>query len=135
MLQVLKGLNHITIAVNDLDKSFSFYVALLGMQPHAKWTTGAYLSLGELWFCLSSDKAKPSNDYSHIAFDISAENFPILQSQLLSAGVKQWKQNKSEGDSLYILDPNGHKLELHVGSLAKRLKSLQTSPYQGLKLY
>ena len=132
---MLKGLNHITIAVNDLDKSFSFYVDLLGMQPHAKWNKGAYLSLGELWFCLSFDEASPSNDYSHIAFDISASNFPILKSQLLSAGIEQWKQNKSEGDSLYILDPNGHKLELHVGSLAKRLESLQTNPYDDLQLY
>ena len=132
---MLKGLNHITIAVNDLDKSFSFYVDLLGMQPHAKWNKGAYLSLGELWFCLSFDEASPSNDYSHIAFDISASNFPILKSQLLSAGIEQWKQNKSEGDSLYILDPNGHKLELHVGSLAKRLESLQTTPYDDLQLY
>ena len=132
---MLKGLNHITIAVNDLDKSFSFYVDLLGMQPHAKWNKGAYLSLGELWFCLSSDEACPSNDYSHIAFDVSASNFPMLESQLLSAGIEQWKQNKSEGDSLYILDPDGHKLELHVGSLAKRLESLQTNPYDGLQLY
>jgi len=132
---VLKGLNHITVAVNDLDKSFSFYVDLLGMQPHAKWNKGAYLSLGELWFCLSFDEASPSKDYSHIAFDVSASNFPTLKSQLLSAGIEQWKQNKSEGDSLYILDPNGHKLELHVGSLAKRLESLQKKPYDGLQLY
>jgi catechol 2,3-dioxygenase-like lactoylglutathione lyase family enzyme len=132
---VLKGLNHITISVNDLDKSFSFYVDLLGMQPHAKWNKGAYLSLGELWFCLSFDEVSPSNDYSHIAFDVSSTNFPILKSQLLSTEVKQWKQNNSEGDSLYILDPNGHKLEIHVGSLAKRLESLQVTPYDGLQLY
>ena len=132
---MLQGLNHITIAVNDLDQSFAFYADLLGMQPHAKWHQGAYLTLGELWFCLACDEAKPSKDYSHIAFDVSALNFPIIKSQLLSAGVKQWKQNKSEGDSLYILDPNGHKLELHVGRLSKRLSYLKTRPYDGLKLY
>jgi len=132
---MLKGLNHITIAVNDLDKSFKFYVELLGMSAHAKWDHGAYLSVGELWFCLSCDEVIPSEDYSHIAFDISATNFPILKSQLLCAGIKQWKQNKSEGDSLYILDPNGHKLELHVGNLVKRLESIKAKPYEGLQLY
>ncbi len=132
---MLRGLNHITIAVKDLDKSFGFYVELLGMKPHAKWNKGAYLSLGELWFCLSFDEVIPSNDYSHIAFDVSASNFPLLKSQLLSAGIQHWKQNKSEGNSLYILDPNGHKLELHVGSLAKRLESLKANPYDGLHLY
>ena len=132
---MLNGLNHITIAVKDLEKSFIFYVDLLGMQPHAKWSKGAYLSLGELWFCLSCDEAIPSQDYTHIAFDISASNFPKLKSQLISADIEQWKKNKSEGDSLYILDPNGHKLELHVGNLADRLESLKINPYDGLQLY
>lgn len=31
------------------------------------------------------------------------------------------EENLSEGDSLYFLDPDGHKLELHVGSLQSRL--------------
>ena len=132
---MLQGLNHITVAVNDLDESFNFYVNLLGMQPRAKWLQGAYLSIGELWFCLSCDKSIPSQDYTHIAFDISAADFPKLKSQIISADVKQWKRNKSEGDSLYILDPNGHKLELHVGNLADRLESLKVAPYDGLMLY
>jgi catechol 2,3-dioxygenase-like lactoylglutathione lyase family enzyme len=132
---LLTGLNHITITVNDLEKSFAFYTELLGMKPHAKWNKGAYLSIGELWFCLSCDKALPSKDYSHIAFNISAINFPKLKSKLLSAGTELWKQNKSEGDSLYILDPNGHKLEIHVGLLANRLEFLKTKPYDGMHLY
>lgn len=31
---VLRGLNHITISVSDLEQSFIFYVNLLGMIPH-----------------------------------------------------------------------------------------------------
>lgn len=132
---MLKGLNHITVAVNDLDKSFNFYVDLLGMKPHAKWNKGAYLTLGGLWFCLSLDDTYPCQDYSHIAFDVSASDFLQLKQKLLSAGIPQWKQNTSEGDSLYILDPNGFKLELHVGNLVERLESLQTKPYDGLQLF
>ncbi|MDE1461671.1 VOC family protein [Spartinivicinus poritis] len=112
---MINGLNHITMAVNNLDKSFDFYVEILGFKPHAKWNKGAYLSVGELWLCLSVDHTQPSNDYTHIAFDVSEQDFPILKDRLVAMEVRQWKVNTSEGSSLYILSPDGHKLEVHVG--------------------
>jgi len=132
---MLDGLNHITLAVRDLEQSFSFYTDLLGMTPKAKWNNGAYLIVGELWFCLSCDDSIPSKDYSHIAFNISEENFPLLKSKLIDANVDVWKQNESEGESFYILDPDGHKLEIHVGNLNDRLESLKISPYDELQLF
>ncbi|MCX4026563.1 fosfomycin resistance glutathione transferase [Endozoicomonas sp. SM1973] len=132
---MINGINHITLAVNNLDKPFEFYVKVLGFKPHAKWNKGAYLSVGELWFCLSVDHAQPSKDYTHIAFDVSEQDFPVLKDRLIAMGVRQWKVNTSEGSSLYILDPDGHKLEIHVGSLQSRLDALKNNPYPGLELY
>lgn len=129
---MLRGLNHITIAVNDLQQSLTFYIELLEMKPHVRWISGAYLSLGGVWFCLSCDGAKPSQDYCHIALDVSEENFNAVSEKLRAANVAEWKQNSSEGRSLYFLDPNGHKLEIHSGSLESRLESLKSKPYQGL---
>jgi catechol 2,3-dioxygenase-like lactoylglutathione lyase family enzyme len=45
---VLRGLNHLTIAVSDLDRSVDFYTEVLGMRGHVRWDQGAYLSLGEV---------------------------------------------------------------------------------------
>ena len=132
---MINGVNHITIAVNDIDESFAFYVDVLGMHPHAKWKSGAYLTLDNLWFCLSCDNARPSQDYSHLAFSVSQQAFGEVKQRLEDANVITWKENTSEGDSFYFLDPNGHKLELHCGDLASRLASLKTAPYQELILY
>ncbi len=129
---MLLGLNHITIAVTDLEQSLNFYSNLLGMTLHVRWDKGAYLSLGDTWFCLACDKAKPSQDYCHIALDVAENNFNAFAEKLRAANVVEWKQNKSEGYSLYLLDPDGHKLEIHSGNLQSRLKSLKSKPYKGL---
>lgn len=129
---MLQGINHITIAVSDLERSLGFYTHLLGMKPHVRWDSGAYLSLGGIWFCLSLDEAAPARDYSHIAFDVAKESFDEVANRLRHEGVVEWKKNKSEGSSLYFLDPDGHKLEIHSGSLQSRLESLKSRPYPGL---
>ncbi|MHA7881383.1 MAG: fosfomycin resistance glutathione transferase [Saccharospirillum sp.] len=130
---MLTGLNHITLAVNDLDRSLAFYVDVLGMKGQVRWDTGAYLSLGDVWFCLSCDAASPAQDYTHIALDIAEQDFAAFMQKLRAAGVAEWKQNKSEGDSVYFLDPDGHKFEAHCGSLQSRLAALKHKPYSGLQ--
>jgi catechol 2,3-dioxygenase-like lactoylglutathione lyase family enzyme len=129
---VLQGLNHITIAVSDLERSLNFYTHLLGMTPHVRWNRGAYLSLSDVWFCLSLGEAKPSKDYCHIAFNVAEKNFNAVAENFRAANIVEWKQNKSEGYSLYFLDPDGHKLEIHSGNLQSRLESLKSNPYQDL---
>ena len=74
-LNTLLGLNHLTIAVSNIENSLHFYIDLLGFHGHVKWETGAYLSLGDLWFCLSLDKPAIGMDYSHIAFGVVPKSF------------------------------------------------------------
>ena len=66
------------------------------------------------------------------AFDAKHKGLEDISRKVKLADVPQWKINKSEGDSLYILDPDGHKMEIHVGSLESRLASLRANPYDGL---
>ena len=132
---MITGVNHITIAVSDLDASLAFYVDLLGMLPKVRWDRGAYLTAGDIWLCLTLDKPKPAEDYSHIAFSISKKDFADLSQRLTESEAIQWQPNTSEGDSLYILDPDGHKLEFHLGDLESRLNHLKHNPYPGLHWY
>lgn len=130
---MITGLNHITIAVLDLQRSLDFYQNLLGFKGHVKWQRGAYLSAGDLWFCLSVDEPCPKTDYSHIAFSVEPDAFHEVCQRLRAHAIPQWKDNTSEGQSLYLLDPDGHKLELHIGDLVSRLNTLKLQPYQGME--
>ena len=129
---MLLGLNHITFAVQDIERSLAFYRDVLGCELHARWDRGAYLAIGDCWLCLSLDpSSSPSKGYSHIAFSIDAQLFSSFRQILTEHCVEIWKQNASEGDSVYFVDPDGHRLEAHVGDLESRLKAIRAEPYEG----
>lgn len=132
---MLPGLNHLTLAVTDLDRSLSFYVDLLKFKAEARWDRGAYLSLGELWLCLSRGEVDARADASHVAFGVEAADFEPLRRRLLATGVESWRRNRSEGHSFYFMDPDGHRLEIHVGNLESRLAFLRNEPYEGMEWF
>lgn len=128
---MITGLNHLTIAVSDLSRSFEFYVQILEFSPRGRWEKGAYLSAGNLWLCLTLDSSQPAKDYTHYAFSVGEKDFDKSVAKLERSGVKSWQDNSSEGSSYYFLDPDGHKLEIHCGHLNSRLKYIELNPYSG----
>lgn len=135
---MLTGLNHLTLATADLPRSVEFYMGLPGFRLAARWETGAYLTLGDLWLCLSLDESRGLHkhpDYTHYAFSVVQGEFEGMTAFLRSRNVVEWKTNSSEGDSFYFLDPDGHRLELHVGSLASRLEQCRRKPYAGMVFF
>jgi len=134
---MLKGLNHLTLAVSDLGRSIAFYQDTLGLTLNAQWDTGAYLSLDGLWLCLTLDEhrgTEPHPEYTHYAFTVTGNGFAPAVEHLRAHGVEEWRQNRSEGDSFYFLDPDGHKLEIHVGDLNSRLEACRQKPYSGMEI-
>lgn len=136
---MLTGLNHLTLSVRDLARSIIFYRDTLGLCLHARWDRGAYLSAGDLWLCLSLDgqdtPVLASPGYTHYAFSIAPADFAPFAARLRAAGASEWQQNRSAGDSLYFLDPDGHRLEAHAGSLAQRLAACRAAPYAGMQFF
>ncbi len=102
------------------------------------WSKGAYLTAGDLWFCLILDdktRTEALPEYTHLAFSVSNPDFHTIREKIMAADVTKWQDNSSEGESLYILDPDGHKLELHVGDLDSRIASMKAEPFDGMKLF
>lgn len=133
----VRGLNHVTLAVADVDRAVAFYRDLLGFRLRALWPEGAYLDAGPLWLCLSHDPAaagQTRGDYTHFAFDVAAEAFDELASRAAQT-APLWRENRSEGKSLYVLDPDGHKIELHVGSLESRLAAYRRDLGKGVTVF
>lgn len=137
-MPAIQGLNHLTLSITDLERSFAFYVDLLGCRPVARWSRGAYLETDDLWLALVVDTRIGETrrpDYSHIAFSCAPDDFPALQTALQQAGAAAWSENESEGDSYYFCDPDGHKLEIHVGDLASRLAHMKAHPWDAITFY
>jgi glutathione S-transferase fosA5 len=136
---MVTGLNHVTISAADLDRAFRFYSEVLGLRPIARWYTGAYLTAGDFWICLTLESEladRPlSPTYDHIGFTVSPSDYQRLCLRLIDAGAQQWQENQSEGDSFYFLDPDGHKLEIHVGDLASRMETLRQTPPRELVIF
>ncbi len=127
---MIRGLNHLTLAVRDVDRAVAFYRDVLQFDVAKTWPDGAYLTAGTLWLCLSRDprtREAPHPDYTHAAFDVAADAFPQVCDRVRASGAPIWKDNRSEGESLYFLDPDGHKLEIHVGTLKSRLAAMAAS--------
>ena len=135
---MLKGLNHITLSVCDLSRSVDYYTELLGFCLRARWSRGAYLALGDLWLCLSHDahvREGPLAEYTHFALSVDPVDFDVFSRKVAEGAHPIWKENTSEGKSIYLLDPDGHKLEVHAGTLESRLATLRKEPYDDLVLY
>ncbi|WP_073953191.1 fosfomycin resistance glutathione transferase [Thalassospira sp. TSL5-1] len=134
---MIRGLNHITFATRDLAGSFAFYTGVLGARPLARWDEGAYLLLGDVWLCLSLDPQSlpPATSYTHLAFDVDPADFAAMRQKLHDAGAREWKTNRSEGASVYFLDPDGHRLELHEGNWQSRLDHYRQNPPPGMVFY
>jgi catechol 2,3-dioxygenase-like lactoylglutathione lyase family enzyme len=121
----ITGINHLTLAVSDLKRSVAFYSETLGFAVRMHGPSSAYLEAGGLWLALVVDpevRRGPLAEYSHAAFTVAATDLPMLVEQLNLAGTNRW-QESDRPDSVYFLDPDGHKLELHSGDLNSRLQA------------
>lgn len=125
---MIQAINHITFSVSNLKKSIIFYRDILKADILVQGEKTAYFNLAGIWLALNEEKNIPRGDiqysYTHIAFTIDESDFEEWYQWLVDNDVNLLegrKRDKRDKLSIYFTDPDGHKLELHTGTLNDRL--------------
>ncbi|MDR0455452.1 MAG: VOC family protein [Treponema sp.] len=119
---MINGINHITISVKNIDTAFLFYKNILKLKPVMKSNRSAYFLAGKIWIADQKENYVLSENYSHICFNVSKRHYKNFVEKIKENEIKEWQENKTEGDSLYIMDGSGNKLEIHFSGLKERIK-------------
>lgn len=123
----VKTIDHVTLVVADLEKSRAFFAGLLGMEEKPRpdfGFPGAWFEAGGTQIHLnvaSDDAGTPGLTYDagkisralHIAFLVDDAN--VAADKLSAEGVEIIVGPRERPDGavqLYILDPDGHQIEI-----------------------
>lgn len=125
---MIQSINHVTYSVSDIKKSIIFYKDILKANILVESDKTAYFILGSQWLALNEEKGIPRNEiqysYTHMAFTIDESEFDEWY-QLLNDNDVNILEGRTrdvrDKQSIYFTDPDGHKLELHTGTLQDRL--------------
>jgi fosfomycin resistance protein FosX len=138
----IKGLSHITLICQDLERSACLYADLFEAEEiycsekkNFSLSKEKFLFIGGLWIALMEGQPV-ERSYRHIAFQIEDEDFSFFEAKVRSLNLDILPGRPralQEGRSLYFYDYDNHLFELHAGDLSARLLYYRESAEKSLK--
>jgi catechol-2,3-dioxygenase len=116
----LEGLDHIALAVRDVERSAKWYVEVLGFERRypGMWE-GVPVFVGKgktalALFPLGNDQAPPRKKEGVLHFALRADrrNFLAAQRDLTSQDISFHFQDHEISHSIYFRDPDGYEVEI-----------------------
>ena len=121
----ISGLDHVAIAVADIEVSREFYERVLGFERlYPQWKMPVVMGVGGTGVAIFHESVHPSKSSKlwgsrepgvrilHIAFRVDREGFEAAKAGLAPQGVGALFSDHGLSHSLYFNDPDGHQIEL-----------------------
>jgi catechol 2,3-dioxygenase-like lactoylglutathione lyase family enzyme len=130
----LQQIDHVALAVTDLEKSIAWYQDVLGLERRYREAWGdcpAMLCAGSTCVALfplrpaeTSARASGSSQPAmrHLAFRATYADLLEAEKNLQARGILFEFQNHGIAHSIYFADPDGHQLEITTYDLPKAEK-------------
>ena len=127
----LEGIDHVALAVSDVERSAAWYVEVLGFERlYPGMWDGVPVFIGKGTTALAlfprqgEEDAAPLQakrnemDMLHFAMRADRENFLGAQADLKKRGIRFEFQDHEISHSIYFRSPDGHQLEITTYDLA-----------------
>lgn len=129
----LQGIDHVALAVADVERSASWFVEVLGFERRFEgmWDgVPVFVGKGETAIALfprrqshdlaTADQRRPNDiDMLHLAFRADRTNFLAAQEDLKSRGVRFDFEDHEISHSIYFRSPDGHRFEITTYELGQ----------------
>jgi catechol 2,3-dioxygenase-like lactoylglutathione lyase family enzyme len=130
----LEGIDHVALAVRDVEQSAQWYIDVLGFdRRYDEMWEGIPTFIGKentaiaLFPMRNGHPKSPARSSGicmlHLAFRANRENFIGAQQELKKRGIKFEFQDHEISHSIYFSDPDGHQLEITTYELENRAGS------------
>jgi catechol 2,3-dioxygenase-like lactoylglutathione lyase family enzyme len=128
----LEGIDHVALAVADVERSAAWFIELLGFERRFEgmWAgVPVFVGKGTTAIALfprrdshasaaAGQRLPNDTDMLHLAFRADRRSFLAAQTDLKSRGIRFDFQDHEISHSIYFRSPDGHKFEITTYELA-----------------